>query len=79
MVDVNNIPTITDAQMLALSRLNYARALEAQSLGKGDRNLMRADLTKLQAAIDYWEEKVNAASGLSTDGGVAYAAFEPPR
>ncbi len=74
-MDPDNIPAVTNAQMLAAARLNYFRAMEAQSLGKGDRHLLRADLTKLQAAIDYWQEKVDADAGLSSNGGVAYATF----
>jgi hypothetical protein len=74
-MDPNRIPTISNAQMLAAARLNYFRAMEAQSLGKGDRHLLRADLTKLQAAIDYWQEKVDADNGQTSEGGVAYASF----
>lgn len=77
MVQANQ--TFTDDQLLAIARQEYARCLQALSLGKGDRQLVRNRISDLREEIIYLEERVAAANGQSSDGGTAYAAFVPPR
>ena len=76
MEDCSNNPAISiAAQMLAESINAYRRALHAQSAGNGTRHWQMADLAKLQNAIDYWQEKVDAETGQTSNGGVVYASF----
>ena len=69
------IPTYTNQQMLDMARASLFTAMQAQSIGKADRQFTAQDIAKLQAAVDYWQERVDADAGLTGNGGVSYATF----
>ena len=67
--------TYTDAELLALYREALAKlSLRQETTILGER-LVFADLAKVQAQIEWLENRVNAASGLA----VNYAKIVMPR
>ena len=71
--------TLAEAQaMLAAAETAYASALNAHSVGTGDKSVRYQELSDLKDALDYWERKVNtleAAANSATNPGVRIATW----
>lgn len=52
--------TLADAQSnLAAAQTAYRRALDARSVGFGDRSVQRQDITALRAEVQHWQREVD--------------------
>ena len=62
------------AIFLERAKAAYLRALDAQSMGHGDRNITQQQIDKLSAEVDKWQARYNAERGVGPSG-VMLAGF----
>lgn len=74
-----NITPPTNEQLLALAMQEYGKALQALTIGKGDRRLEHQRVKDLQTQIEWLEGRVAADNGQESTGGVVYAGFVQPQ
>jgi hypothetical protein len=71
-IDYDTLPNPTNAQLLALARSEYAKALQAWSLAKGDRRLERQRIDDLWNQIEKLQQLVSNEQNPG-DGGIILA------
>lgn len=76
-IDISQIQTFTDTDLLVLMRNAYAQISLGQSYTIGTRTLTRADLASVQDQISWLESRVNA-DGNGLGSGSAFVQFNEP-
>lgn len=77
-INVDNLQTFTDAELLTLYRWCLANGAAGQSRSINGRNVQFPPLKDLMSAIDWLEGRINAASD-SAGGGIALVQVGQPQ
>lgn len=76
-IDLNDIQTFTDAQILLVLRASLVSSAIASQYSIGGRQIIRMSGTQIQALIDVYEQRVSAAAVEGGGGDVLVRFGEP--